>query len=316
MSFLLHSTPPRVEHQFNALETIGNTCLAPLSSAVSTFYIKMKAGESLLYDKIYAVALMIITIPLTLIGIVLKGIGQIWPHKKIHATDENEKIRLTSLQRVKECYDQVDLMQKVFIDNGFQQNGIPQFMMIKDTALGAERHGGMIPWIDTIDIVIFNEKNFLDLKDKFLEAGLQLNKGLIFSGYYTFEFTKEKFKELYPDADSSKQAINVFVWSKMADGSYAYDSLAARTNWKADDYITAEEMQQGLEMKPFGHLQLPGLKSQISYLKRTYGEHCLTHGIANQGHAKISHIVCPFARFGEHHFFEIRKYKACASTIA
>jgi len=311
-NFLINTTPPNIHHQLNAAETIGNAFLSPLAHAGGTFSIKKKEGESGLLQKIGAVALIIITAPLSIVGIILKGCGQIWPHKKIHVTDvDATSIRLASPQRVAECYDQITIFNRVCLENNFvDAKGIPRFMMCGGTALGSERHGGMIPWDDDVDIIIFDEERFLALQDKFKEAGLELDSKLRFNSMHKLKFTKEKFQELYPNADYSSQAeLDVFVWAKMADGSYTHDTRYARSNWP-NDYLTKEQMAEGFELKPFGPLQLPGIKSQAKYLKRFYGENCLTHGIETHGHTKICGIVIPFAKFGAH-FFEIQRYKNC-----
>ena len=311
LNFFLCSIPPSTNHQLNALETIGNTFLSPVSHALGTFLIKTKEGECFLLQKIGAVALIIITIPLSIIGTILKGVGQIWPHKNINVTDLHATIHPTSRQRVRECYAQIEELQKVFIEQGFVENGLPKFMISCGTALGAERHGGLIPWDDDVDIAVFDEMGFLRLTEALQKAGFEVNSAFRFSSFYKLRFTKEKFQKLYPDADYSSQGeLDVFIWSKMADGSYTFDTSYARSNWPIE-YITAEEMQEGFEWKPFGSFHLPGIKAQANYVKRTYGENCLTHGLETHGHIKCCDLVFPFAKFGAH-FFKIEKFKQCA----
>jgi hypothetical protein len=309
--FLFTTLPPNTHHQLNALETAGNMFLIPLAHVGGAFSIKYKEGESSSWSRVKAVALAIITSPLSVIGIILKGIGMILPHKTIHATDHTANIHLTSNQRIKEMYDQVDIMQKVMIENGFVENGIPKFFMVCGTALGAERHGGAIPWDDDVDMGTLDEEGFLKLKDKLKEAGLEMDERVRFNSLYKFRFTREKFQELYPDADYDSQAeLDIFIMAKMADGSYAYDTKYARANWPTE-YFAGEEIEGGFEMKEFGHIQLPGIKAPASYLKRSYGDTCLTHGIQTHAHHKFCGMVIPLPRCGTH-YYEIQKYRQCA----
>lgn len=310
--FLIKTTPPSTIHQLNWAETIGNSFLMPLSLAGGILSIKTKEGESLRSKKSLALALAIISSPFSIIGILLKGIGQMCPHEKIRVTDLTAKIHPTSQQRINECYKQVDIFQRVCRESGFvDRNGIPKFIISGGTALGAERHRGMIPWDDDVDVAVLDENGFLALEDKLQEAGLELVKSYRLNSFYKLRFTNSRFKELYPEANYDNSAeLDVFIWSKMSDGSWASDTTYSRCNWPGE-YVTAQEMAEGVELKPFGPIQLPGLKNQKDYLKRYYGENCLTHGLETHGHAKIFGYVIPFLKFGAH-YFRIQKYRSCA----
>ncbi len=308
-NFLLNNTPPKPHHQLNSWETMGNMFLIPISHVVGTFSIRHKANESILWKKVTSVALAIISLPLTIIGMTLKGIGLLLPHKHIIATDETAKICLANGNKIKQYYKLLELLKKVCLEHGFvDARNIPKFILFDGSALGAARHKGIIPWDDDCDLAIFDERGFLKLESALQLEGIELDRSLRFNSIYKCKFTDKKIEELFPDSPKSDPAdIDIFVCSEMSDGSFTYDTAYARANW-SNSFITREEFQEGFEYCQFGDLELPSLKNPTNYLKRHYGDNCLTHGIETHGHSKILGITISFLKFGAH-YFEIIKYK-------
>ncbi len=301
--FFLLTTPPNVNHQLNWAETVGNFLFVPLAHAAGTWSIKTKENESLLRRKVFAIALLIITLPLSIIGCILKGLGQAWPHKKIEATDQTVR-SCTPQQRVDECYRLLDMFNQICVQNGFcDEKGIPQFAIMGGTALGSEREQGMVPWDDDGDGVVFNEAGFLALEPKLNEAGLKINRSSRnTTSMYKIQFTENKFRELYPQAKYDEAgSVDIFIWSKMSDGSYTHDTNYARSTWPKD-FIDASDFNRGFEWKQFGPLRLPGFTAQREYVERLYGKNCLTHGIQTHSHIKVCGIEIQFPKFGSHYF--------------
>ena len=69
--------------------------------------------------------------------------------------------------------------------------------MVSGTALGAVRHGGIIPGDDEADFVLFkeDEERFLALKDALSQEGIEV-RDLRFDSTYKLRFTDDKIREL------------------------------------------------------------------------------------------------------------------------
>ncbi len=320
--FLTTTLPPRYGHQLNFCESLGNAALYLFASSVGTFSIKDKN----LISRISAIALIIISLPLTILGTIIKAVGTAWPHKNVLATDAI--IKETAPLKLRQCYDLAEAMKKVFMENNLTRtkNGEiqPAFVMVSGTALGAIRHGGIIPWDDDCDFAILKPDvaRFLELRDALLREGIQI-RDMQYDSTFKLRFTNEKLQEKYGTVSDAEIGENdLFIFDKMSDGCYTYASPLSRSRWPTE-YFTPEDMERGFEMKPFGPpekgLSLPLLKRPDDYLARYYGDNWRDFGIETHGHLSFNYrcgsIQIPFFKLGAH-YFKIEKWKGIPAAWA
>ena len=312
--FLASTNPPKYGHKLNDLETVGNLLLYPFAASIGTFSMK----DPSLVNRITSIAVIIITSLITLLGAIIKGIGYALPHVHFEATDEN--VPFTDPMKLRQCYELAQELKAVFLEAGltrtYDDEVQPAFAMVSGTALGAVRHGGIIPWDDDCDFAIFqeDEARFLALKDSFAAKGIEV-QNIRFDSTYKLRFSNDEIRKRYGDTKEIGD-IDVFVFSKRSDGSYTYDKQITRSKWPTE-LFTSDEVKEGFNMLPFGSkekgLTLPILKSPDHYLARYYGDNFMEHGIRTHGHFRLDFgswgsVSVPFLKFGAH-YYKIEKTK-------
>lgn len=307
----------------NHTELAANLFLHPTRIFLGVLVIKEPSIELIsLAKKVGAVAILIILLPTTLIGLALRFIGHLLPHETYgdDRTDESDcvKAAFTSPAKIELCYELAEKFTQVCKAHGFvDAQGIPLFCIQGGNTLGSLRHGGMIPGDDDIDVFVSSahEERLLALEGAFLDAGLEWDTSMrSLHGLYKLRFTPAKldeFRRVFLVRAEDCPDIDVAICDRMSDGSYTYTSTMRRATYP-NDYFSQEEFEGGFEEAPFGPLhlglRLPGLKRTHaeSYVKRYYGEDCLDYGILTHGHFNLNLGCCelslPFFKKDAHRF--------------
>jgi len=311
------------------METIGTVLLNPAGHCLSIFTVKQLQRETwtFLIKKIMAVVIFILVLPVSLIGLIIKVVGQLLPHTTNAPDDAGYKS--TDPIHIELCYEQLRIFEEVCIAEGFvhENTNIPCFYAVSGSALGALRHKGIIPWDDDVDGVVLeeNENRFLNLEASLQKKGILLDRThLNAQAIYKLRFTDEaleKYKDLHhlPKKPESP-GLDIFIWAKTTDNCYTYKKVLPRCTWP-NEYFTHAELNDGIEELPFGeptrNLKIPILKRNhtLTYLKRYYGDDCLEYGIKTHGHVRILNRTIPCIKFGAHRFSLTHSKDQCARGL-
>lgn len=179
-----------------------------------------------------------------------------------NTTRDLSQLRTTPQDVVDLIYDTLECLHEILIEYN-----IP-YTIFGGTALGAKRHGDLIPWDDDADVAILSdyEQKIVGLTDIFKKRGYILCKAL-YVGYrlYHKNLTKPRAHDQYPFP-----FVDIFV-IKDTGSNYEYTSDEARAYW------TQTPLPYGcfdrLVDVQFGHLTLRGLsdKDVKQHLDDNYG---------------------------------------------
>lgn len=132
-----------------------------------------------------------------------------------------------------------------------------------------DRHGGLIPWDDDLDICLLEEDEALleSLQSKFSEAGYRLERGQsylwkIFHETDSDEVTCSAFSHRFPFCD-------VFLMARRQDGIVTIRDQTGRNAWPQEFYTPAQ--LKGVTLRQFGDFLLPCPGDPEEYLDREYG---------------------------------------------
>ena len=180
-----------------------------------------------------------------------------------HTKEDVAELRFTAQFAVDLIYDTLQCLHRVLVQNKIA------YTIFGGTALGAERHGGLIPWDDDADTVLLShdEERLLALSDTFAKQGFTLIEESSF-GYRLYHTTLAKPRPLdqfpYPFVD-------IFLL-KDTGSTYEYITEEARSLWPQTPLPYG--CFNRLADVQFGHLTVRGLNSQDAkqHLDDNYGK--------------------------------------------
>ena len=180
-----------------------------------------------------------------------------------HTENDTSRLQIASQEAVDLIYDTLACIHRVFV-----KNALP-YTIFSGTALGAERHGGLIPWDDDADTAILsnNEHKLVALSDAFAQLGFTLEK-VPFFGYRLYHSTLAKPR---PFDQFPYPFVDIFLIDDTGS-SYEYITDEAREYWPASPLPYG--CFNRLVDQPFGHLTVRGLtpEDMKKHLDDNYGK--------------------------------------------
>ena len=288
--------PASIGERFNIAEGVGALCYQPclffLSKSIRLFETGINSWQETA-KRAAAVAMVALTSVLAATGCVVKRIGAFFPRDRTPKTDA--VIERTLPEKIDQIYELMSEFSQVAHEIGLD------YRMISGTALGARRHGGIIPWDDDGDFAIMEaEKNKIKraLADgTFARHGLEVQ----------FCPTLENFQIRFMDrrrGTAPKAALDLFLLKKSVTENPEFpvriEFLAPCLGEHFPHEFFTEEEWNTKEEWTFGpkgrQILLTGMGQGETeqYLKRAYGDDCMTCGLKTHRHMEI---VLPGFRF-------------------
>lgn len=154
------------------------------------------------------------------------------------------------------AYDTLKLIDAAFVKNDIK------YRIIAGSALGYERHQGIIPWDDDIDIGC-------DTRDFY--AVLRCISKLSLEGKIDTFVTR-----MWWGGVQINGCVDIFFFeNKNPDGEiFTYDIARARKTWP-NEYFSAAEFSN-LKRVKFGPVDTFASVENMTYIQRAFGQNCLT----------------------------------------
>ena len=290
--------PREVGDKHNTIEGIGSQLYLPsiysLNSVIRLLNIHAcdrTAGEAIfrVAAQAGAVAMVVLTAPLAAVGSIAKWAGSIVPHAKVIRTES--VFSLTEPEKIDQIYDIVESFSEAAKEIGID------YRMVAGTALGAARHGGIIPWDDDADFGVLEterEKIEIAIRDGvFKKWGIEATFFPLTASYHIHLTGDERARRNYTDQGDIDLFLLKFVDPIETSSARIVYAAEFSLNVWPHEYFTKEEWDQTAEWK-FGpglkKICLKGVTRNVTerYLKRAYGNDCLTCGLKTHKHTEIT----------------------------
>jgi lipopolysaccharide cholinephosphotransferase len=203
--------------------------------------------------------------------------------KKLFLAENQTHLETRSTNMTKEeagiLYGMMEIAHTIFQENGMK------YAITAGTVLGKERHGGIIPWDDDIDLLMMNsDANRLEepvIAQRFNDLGLGIIKCRI--GYKIYykdgkDVSEGDLRYKYPFIDVAK-AIKL-------DDKICYEDELSRKTY-AGEYYTLEEWGSIKEVE-FGPAKVMGLQDGTNFVSRCYGHHAMDYGFTLLNHKNFT----------------------------
>jgi hypothetical protein len=295
--FITENPTPSFGYKQSWLTGLGAFVLIPTQQAIG-LYDAPDAKDgccSKLAYKVLSVFLNFLLLPITLLGMLIKGVGEILPkhqYRPDQLIDTALNVWRMPLEESNIIYEQLRRFSE------FCKTYQIPICIESGTQLGALRHGGLIPWDNDADFSIAaKDLSKLTEKQKELEqAGLTLE--WCPEGLYKVGIKGQKpYLDLFP-----------YDWFTMPDGEkrWTYQGASIRIScptcyFLEDDFVDPKNPLATLDY-PFGPnipgsgstmlLPQPMLKDAEGVMKRWYGNDCMHQGILSHTHPCLTRIFC------------------------
>ena len=296
--------PVRVGDKFNEIEGIGalmyQPCIYSLSKVIRVFEGGTGSRWALVAQQVVGLAMVALTSVVAGVGFLVKKVGSFLPHDRAPNTDA--VFQRTPLEKIDQVYDIIQNFAEVTREIGLD------YRMVSGTALGAARHGGIIPWDDDGDFAIM--KGEKEKVEEAIKADVFKRKGLEIQFYPEMENYQIRFsdEERAKRGFSAPAAIDLFLMEKVStvDDRASVDHICYASTFISEhfphDYFTADEWEQTHDWNfgPGNRIALRGIHPEAMdrYIKRAYGKDCMTCGLKTHSHAEISIFGYRFSALG------------------
>lgn len=246
--------------------------------------------------KAQAIFIGIITLPLTTVGALMKGIGSQFPHKVENLTID--QIPKTPPHHVDQVYELLSILNTLLREKGIT------YSMLGGTMLGAvpERGGGMIPWDDDGDLFIMEKdaQNFLALKDRLASLGVTMTDGGLDAFRITFD--EATLKNNYGVDPLHAAQVDIFLMKEDPDGEKIRFKSKFYQGQFPKEWFLSQEVQDLVDY-PFGppekRLFLKGPREPKRYLTTFYGPECFQYALQTHSHIQLGPFSIPLLNFSK-----------------
>ena len=297
---------PPYGYQDNAITGIGFWMMQGARFSISVYERGNKADSY--FDagiqKAAAVFVCFSTLPFTIIGALMKGIGSNFPYKVENLT--LDMIPKTPAHKIDQIYDLLQIVDRLMREQNIE------YSMDGGTLLGAIRHKGIIPHDDDGDLIMMEryKERFLDLIPRLNAMGIIVQDGGLEALKLTFN--ADTLRQRYDISEKEAANLDIFIMKEDLDGMIRPKADFYKHQFPRE-YFPCQELQNLLDY-PFGppekRLFLKGPAEPMRYLKTFYGPECFEYAMQTHSHIQLGPMAFPILNFSK------TRYKIVNPTCA